>query len=203
MQEWSLKNLTMASNTLLMSVASIKERTGLHSNVDEKLVLPIIKVAQDMHIRPLTGSELFDRLLQGIDNNNLTTLENGLINNYIADALCWFVMSELTPEMVYQFYNKGVVKKTDTNAQTLSSDEIIAIENKHKRYAEHYAQCLIKYLRQNMNSFPLYLNFASRQDTLKPTNMGYTTSIYLGQDNDYWDNVPLRDRYQGNGLPID
>lgn len=193
----------MASNTLLISVAAIKERTGLHSNVDEKLVLPIIKVSQDMHLRPILGSELFDRLLQGIDNNNLSVLENGLIDNYITDALCWFVMSELTPELSYQFYNKGVVKKTDQNAQTLSGDEIIAIENKHKRYAEHYAQCLVKYLQENRNSFPQYLTIAARIDTLKPSTMGYTTSIYLGQDNDYWDNVPLKERYQGNGFPIE
>lgn len=172
----------MALNTLFISVASIKERTGLHSNVDEKLVLPIIKIAQDMYIRPAIGSELFDRLQQGIDDDDLNANEIILLNNYIADALAWFTMSELTPELMYQFYNKGVVKKTDQNATQPSVDEIVSIENKHKRYAEHYNQCLIKYLLQNRYLYPEYLTMQVRIDTLKPKGVGYTTSIYLGTD---------------------
>jgi hypothetical protein len=190
----------MASNTLLISVASIKERTGLHATVDEKLVLPIIKVCQDMHIRPACGSDLFDRLLAGIDDDNLNAHETVLIDNYITDALVWFVMQELSAEIVYQFYSKGVVRKTDNNAQGLSTDEIIAIENKHKRYAEHYKDCLIKYLMQNRTLFPEYNNQQLRIDSVKAERSGYTTSIYLGGDLEQ-EEIPARIIYNGkNGI---
>ncbi len=39
----------MSLNTLFISVQNIKDRSGLHANVDEKLVLPEIKTAQDMY----------------------------------------------------------------------------------------------------------------------------------------------------------
>jgi len=50
----------MSKNTLFISVQSIKDRTGLHANVDEKLVLPEIKTAQDMYILPALGSALYN-----------------------------------------------------------------------------------------------------------------------------------------------
>ena len=170
----------MAKNILIISVKAIKERTGLHSNVDEKLVLPIIKIAQDMYIRPALGSELFDRIIEGIENDDLNADETTLLNDYVTDAHIWFTMSELTPELMYQFYNKGVIKKTDQNATQLSVEEIVNIENKHKRYAEHYNQCLIRYLQQNRYLFPEYLTMQARIDTLKPKGFGYSTQIYLG-----------------------
>lgn len=190
----------MSLNTLLISVASIKERTGLHNSVDEKLVLPIIKVAQDMHIKPAIGSGLYDRLQQGIEDSNLNSDETTLIDNYIVDALCWFVMCELPASLCYQFYAKGIVQKTDTQAQTLSSTQILEIENKHKRYAEHYKDALIRYLLRYRTLYPQYNLQQSNIDTVLPEKTGFTTSIYLG-DLSYVDRLPARIRYQGlNGL---
>ncbi len=42
----------MSLNVLFISVDTIKDRTGLHNNVDEKLILPEIKAAQDIYILP-------------------------------------------------------------------------------------------------------------------------------------------------------
>jgi len=58
----------MSLNTLFISVQNIKERSGLHANVDEKLVLPEIKTAQDMYILPALGTALYNRLQDGINN---------------------------------------------------------------------------------------------------------------------------------------
>ena len=77
----------MSLNTLFISVQGIKDRTGLHANVDEKLVLPEIKTAQDMYILPTMGSTLYNRLQAGITASNLNANEVLLLNNYVADGL--------------------------------------------------------------------------------------------------------------------
>ena len=77
----------MSLNTLFISVQSIKDRTGLHANVDEKLVLPEIKTAQDMYIMPALGSTLYNRLQAGINGSNLNANEQSLLNNYVTDCL--------------------------------------------------------------------------------------------------------------------
>ena len=70
----------MSKNILFIYVQSIKDMTGLHANVDEKLVLPEIKTAQDMYILPALGSAFYNRLQTGVDSNNLTANELILIN---------------------------------------------------------------------------------------------------------------------------
>jgi hypothetical protein len=57
----------MSKNVLLISVDTIKERTPIHDNVDEKLIYPEIKLAQDMFIHPILGTALYDKLISDID----------------------------------------------------------------------------------------------------------------------------------------
>ena len=98
----------MSLNILYISVQGIKDRTGLHANVDEKLILPEIKTAQDMYILPALGSTLYNKLQSAINTSTLNADETILLNNYIADCLIYYVMSELPMGLSYQFYNKGL-----------------------------------------------------------------------------------------------
>jgi len=194
----------MSKNTLFISVQSIKDRTGLHANVDEKLVLPEIKTAQDMYILPALGSALYNELQTAVDTNTYTNLQTTLLDDYIVDTLIYFVMSELPQGLSFQFYNKGLLRKTGENQESLSMQDMIDVANRYKARAEFYKQRLIKYLKQNNALYPNYLNFGSGIDSIKPDNEGYTVSMYLGDaccnDDDY-DGKRKRsfeERYQGN-----
>jgi len=81
----------MSRNILFISVDTIKDRTGLHNNVDEKLVNPEILTAQDMYILPALGTALYERLQDGVANNNLTQIETSLfryLHNTYVGLLC-------------------------------------------------------------------------------------------------------------------
>jgi hypothetical protein len=194
----------MSKNTLFISVQSIKDRTGLHANVDEKLVLPEIKTAQDMYILPALGSALYNELQTAVDTNTYTNLQTTLLDDYIVDTLIYFVMSELPQGLSFQFYNKGLLRKSGENQENPSMQDMIDVANRYKARAEFYKQRLIKYLKQNNALYPNYLNFGSGIDSIKPDNEGYTVSMYLGDaccnDDDY-DGKRKRtfeERYQGN-----
>jgi hypothetical protein len=195
----------MSKNTLFISVQSIKDRTGLHANVDEKLVLPEIKTAQDMYILPALGSALYNELQTAVDSATYTQLQTTLLDDYIVDALIYFVMSELPQGLSFQFYNKGLLRKTGENQESPSMQDMIDVANRYKARAEFYKQRLIKYLKQNNSLYPNYLNFGSGIDSIKPDNEGYTVSMYLGDaccNDDYTDDGKRRktfeERYQGN-----
>lgn len=174
----------MSRNTLFISVKTIKERTGLHANVDEKLVLPEILTAQDMYILPALGTGLYNRLQDGIDDSNLTADETDLLDTYITNCLVYYVMSELPMGLSYQFYNKGVVRKTSENTDMPSAQDMIDVANRYKARAEFYKQRLVKYLRQSSTTtkFPLYNNPGDGVDTIRPDIEAYTTTIWLGDD---------------------
>lgn len=192
----------MSKNTLFISVQNIKDRTGLHANVDEKLVLPEIKTAQDMYILPALGSALYNQLQTAIENNTYTNEETTLLDDYIADCLVYYVMSELPMGLSYQFYNKGLLRKSGENTENPSMQDMIDVANRYRSRAEFYKQRMIKYLKQNNVLYPNYLNFGSGIDSIKPDNDGYTVSMWLGDNGCCGDDTKYRksfeERYQGN-----
>ena len=166
-------------NILFVSVDTIKERTGLHGNVDEKLIKPEIKAVQDTNLMPALGSELYKRLQEGIDASDLNADEETLLDDYVTDALVNMVLAEMPSGLSFQFYNKGMVKKRDENAELTSMQDIIEVANKYKARAEFYKQRLIKYLQENYELFPEYHNYREGLDVYKPTASGYKSSIFL------------------------
>jgi len=148
----------MSANILFISVDSIKELSGLHNNVDEKLIKPEIKTAQDMIIHPALGNALYLRLQDGLECGNLTCDEETLLSGYISDTLINYVLSELPQGLSYQFYNKGLVRKSSDNTELPSMQDLIDISNRYRSRAEFYKQRLIKYLKENQNLYPQYLN---------------------------------------------
>ena len=92
---------TMSRNILFISVDTIKERTGLHANVDEKLVMPEILTAQDMYILPALGTGLYDRLQDGVAANNLT-----------ADDVAWLVPHQANLRIIDATANRMGVDKS-------------------------------------------------------------------------------------------
>ena len=172
----------MSKNTLFISVQNIKDRTGLHANVDEKLVLPEIKTAQDMYILPALGSALYNQLQTAVEVNTYTNEETTLLDDYIADCLVYYVMSELPMGLSYQFYNKGLLRKSGENTENPSMQDMIDVANRYRSRAEFYKQRMIKYLKQNNVLYHNYLNFGSGIDSIKPDNDGYTVSMWLGDN---------------------
>jgi len=170
----------MSTNILLIGDQIIKERTGLHDNLDAKLLYPEIKIAQDRYIHPLLGTALFNKILTDYAAQTLAGNYLALKNNYIVDALVYYTLAELPEILSFQFYNKGLLRKNEDNATQPSLQEIIMMGDKYKDRAEYYGNRLRLYLRQNYPLFPEYNNPGSGVDTVFPTNRAYTSPVYLG-----------------------
>jgi len=82
-------------DTLFISPENIYERTQVHSNIDSKMIVPVIKVCQDMYILPILGTDLYVRLQEGIEGDNLTADEVTLLKNYIRDCLIYYVVTAI------------------------------------------------------------------------------------------------------------
>jgi hypothetical protein len=190
-------------NICFINVNTIKERSALHSNVDDKLILPEILTAQDMFLLPALGTALYNRLQSGIENNNLTADEVDLLDNFITNPLVYYTLSELPVGLSYQFYNKGLVRKTSDNTDTPNMQDLIDVASRYRTRAEFYTQRLIKHLKQvssTTNKFQEYVNYGSGVDIIKPDHDAYQASIWLG---DEYGCKPMsfEERYQGeNGL---
>lgn len=181
----------MSLNILLVSDTMIKERTVIHGNLDPKLIYPDIKVAQDMYILPILGTALYTKL-QTLVNADPTISAPAdadyklLMDKYIVDALIYYTLSELPTTISYQFWNRGVLRKTGGDTEAPSMQELVDISNKYRIRGEFYATRLKEYLKANAtgSKYPEYLNPGNSCDTINPKKAVYTLPLYLGPDSD-------------------
>ncbi len=192
----------MSLDILLISATMFKERSMVHGNIDEKLLYPEIKFAQDSFILPILGSALFNKLQTIIGDGTITSdTANAdyktLLDKFIVDAMLYYTLSQLPRTLSYQFWNKGVVRKQGENTELPSMSELIDISEKFMNRAETYANRLRLYLVQNApTKFSEYINPGTGVDDIRPENKSFTMPVYLGDDFDC--GKTYEEKYQGN-----
>jgi hypothetical protein len=152
-----------------------------------------------MQLLPVLGTALYERLQDGIDDNNLTADEETLLKDYIRDAMIHYTISELADGLSYQIWNKGLTRKTTENSEPVSSSEIDDYKAKYKNRAEWYLERLINYLIEEAGTgskFQQYINPGSRVDTFIPKRSAYEIGIYLGKTAMPKEDVPKWYRYE-------
>jgi hypothetical protein len=173
----------MAKNVLLLSVEILKDRTGIHDNIDPKLLYPEIKTAQDMYIEPILGTSLFNKIITEVEAGSITGDYKTLLDDYIIDTLLNYTMAGLPDAISFQFWNKGVVRKQGDNTELPDMSDLVDIMNKYRVRAEWYAERLNRRLKTIATSevLPEYLSGNNTLSDIQPENTSYTMPIYLGK----------------------
>lgn len=176
----------MSANTLLISVDMIKARTPVHDNIDEKLVFPVIKVAQDMRIHPILGSSLFNKIVSDVGSGSITGEYKALLDEYIVDALVWWTLADLVMDISYQTWNKGVIRKQGDSTEVPDFSELDSLRNIYRSRGEYYAERLRLYLVANSKPdfIPEYYNGNTAINDLNPAGRAFEMPIYLGDDHE-------------------
>lgn len=187
----------MSTTGLIVLPTVIKQRTALHDNVDDKLIYPEIKAVQDMYIMPLLGSPLFNKIITDITANSLAGNYKTLVDTFLIDIVCNYVLSEMPESINYQFWNKGVATKTTDNSQSPSMSDMYSIVAKYKNRAEHYMKrCRMYLIEKAPTMFPEYITMPSGVDVVVPERTSFTNPIYLGEEREK--PRSYSDRYQGD-----
>jgi hypothetical protein len=172
----------MAKNVLLISPQLIKDRSPISDNIDDKQLVYAIKVTQDIQLEPILGTTFYQGLQDRIENGNLTSCEETLINDFIHDVLIHYTLGELATSNSIKMWNKGTFQKQSDNAIVPTINQTMQIGEFYKNKGEWYAQRLINYLRENELDYDEYRNWRNGLDVINPSLMSYSTSIYLGDN---------------------
>lgn len=175
----------MSANTLLVMPTVIKDRTQIHTNVDDKLIYPEIKAMQDMYIVNLLGSALFNKIQTDIANDTLAGDYKDLMDNYILDCLCWLVIAELTSTINNQIWNTGVASTNADKTSTATPQVVEQLRHKYMSRAEHYINRCRLYLIANTTLFPEFISISTTIDAVMPQRSSFTNPIYLGDEAEY------------------
>lgn len=181
---------------IFISEQALKDSSIINENVDMKVLLPTIKLAQEKYILPIIGTALYNELKTQITAATLTVLNETLLDDYIQPCLIWWIMAEAPMPLTYKFMNKSVATRSSENASPASLNDLLKLEERFKNNAEWYSQRLTNYLLENSAQYPLYLNPGNGIDTIIPKKTMYSTGMFLG--NTKSKNLPFKDRFQGN-----
>jgi hypothetical protein len=139
----------------LINEAWIKRYTPIGEFVDVEAILPWIKVAEEIDIRSALGEQLFNRLKQGVEFNNLTSDETILLD-LVRPALAYAIVAHSIPFIATQIRGAGVVKPLNTNIQPASDIEVKSLETKSRNMSDYYIQRVLDHLCKNSSKYPLW-----------------------------------------------
>ncbi len=185
---------------LFISENKLKKSTTINGNVDVELLRPYMKVAQDLHIHRILGTDLYNKLQSDISGSSLSGNYQTLVDDYIQDALVHWSLYECIPFLGYKIMNKDIVRKTSETSTGASLEELDYLREIVRNTAEWYTERIIDYLTHNTSIFPEYTS--NTDNDLSPKKSNY----YSGMNLDY---VPKRageitlDDFLDSSLSID
>jgi hypothetical protein len=144
----------------------LKTRTPLNGQVDIKLLVPFIEVAQDTCIQPILGTALYTRLMKGIRDNDLNNDEIDLLK-IIGPAQAYFALWSAIPFVGVELRGSGVVRSASPQTQPASRSEMDMLIHSSKSFADFYAQRIIDWLCKNGSLYP---EFRTETAPIKASN---------------------------------
>ena len=186
-------------HTLYISSTRLKKDSALGGSVSDDLIMPYILLAQDMHILPILGTDLDNKLKADIQAGTLTGVYKTLVETYLQPALVQFAFTQLMPYLRLRFVNNAVVVMGATDQSSSATyDDLKPVMDTATDAAEFYRQRMIDYLRNNSTSFPEYTS--NTGSDLNPTTNNYYAGINL--DTTAPRSNRLKSFLQGAGITI-
>jgi len=121
---------------LFITPQEMASTTILGGNVDIDKYLFCIANVQLTIIEPLLGTELYDKILQDAENDELTGLYEIMYNDYVKPITKNKAIAEYIEIGQYMVDNGGIYKHTGENIEVVSKDEVMFLSNKYNAYAQ-------------------------------------------------------------------
>lgn len=144
--------------TFLTSVDYIKTVTSLSDNVDEKVIFPCLKMAQNVELQVTIGTCLFRKLQELVWDGTISDPGNEsykfLIDNFVQDCLAYWTLARLVHELSFKLSNLGTIISNDEHVVSLNQGERDILYQSYMNNASTLKMALQDYLRQNRELFP-------------------------------------------------
>ena len=161
------------AEALLITRTDVVKFTAVNGNVDTDKFIQFVKIAQDVHVQSILGTDLLNKIKADIVANTLSGNYLSLLTNYVKPLLIHWAMVEYLPFAAYTIANKGVYKHESENATTVDKVEVDFLVEKQRQIAQHYTQRFVDYMCFNMNLFPEY-NSNSNGDMYPRTDNNFS-----------------------------
>jgi hypothetical protein len=145
--------------TLFVSEAKLKAFTAIQDNTTPEKLTPHIVTAQDIYLQNILGSYFYNILKGQIQSGTVTTVNQDLINDYIAPYVLNAALFQYLPFSRTPIYNRGPVQAIDGDGVTSTElTDLKYLRGVVQDTMEFYGQRLRKELVLNSgNLYPDWL----------------------------------------------
>lgn len=142
-------------DVLLIDEGLIKSTTNISDNVSGEYILPAIKLAQDIDLESVIGSNLREALQKKVVDGSIAedNMYKTLLDNYIQPYLTYCTIVHLIPNISWKIANAGVLTTSDEKMSPVSSIEVDKVKAHYKHLSDVYKDRLQRFLCSK------YINF--------------------------------------------
>ncbi len=150
--------------TFFISPDDIKGSSYVNYNLSDDLLGKAIRETQDIHLQAIIGSNLYYRLQElvfnAIQDSGETIDDEGfeaykeLLEGYVQPYLEEKTQAVLCVPATYKLRNFGVAKNSDTNIESPSLRDVMALQKRFNTSSAKYATRLSMWLCANKDAFP-------------------------------------------------
>jgi len=148
----------MSDTVLLVSEQRMKQWTALDNNIRIDVLTPSILNAQSVYTQQILGSRFYNRLREGVMNNDLTANESAFLKDYVGPSLMQYALYLVLPNLKYKLVEKGIVSGTSEETAATTLDDMKYLRQSAMELAQFYDERMVDYLRDNPGMFPEYTN---------------------------------------------
>lgn len=168
---------------LYISTSKLKKDTTIGSAVDDNIISPCIKIAQERYILPILGTKLSQKLdaliLAGEVDDAGNEVYKTILNDYIQPSLVQFTFCEVAVFLRIRFSNNSITIPSSEQGSAASIADIKMLIDRSKAQATWHAERLINYLFTNTATIPqMHENV---YPDLYPSRRNYNGGINLYQ----------------------
>ncbi len=115
------------TNAYLITTEAVKKIGLIQSNVRDSILTVIIRRSQDFVVRPILGTTLFERLKEGINDDDLNPDEIILPNDHIAPLIAASCDSKSINALTYELRAETAGKAKDEHIEPVSESENVRL----------------------------------------------------------------------------
>ena len=167
----------MKKYSLLINEEQLRQLTPISGTFDWEFISPHVITATDLDIQPIIGNALYQRLLDGIVDDDLSADELTLLNDYIAKPLAHWTMYHAYPTLPSKLIKSTLTRVETEDGSPVEMDEAARLGGNSKTKANFYTTRLIDYLGANSDLYTEYttdIDGELEASEGKTSNFGFT-----------------------------
>ena len=143
----------------ILTCDKLKEITSISKGLDCSLIEPFISIAEEFHIKPILGDELYEVILNKIEMNNLDNEYLILVNKHLNFAISYYAWYEASPHLLMRTEAKGIVIKDSEQSNGITTSMLKEYRQSIIDKAIMYKNSLKKFLIKNKDVIIEYKDY--------------------------------------------